>query len=92
MGIQGSNYVETAGQTTVQLMYEKQKADLPLVIVAGKHHPTLFGQNWLAIIKLNWAKLHRIQSDKLQEILENHLALFEQGIGTINKYKADVRQ
>jgi len=52
--------LETAGQATVQVTYEKQKADLPLVIVAGEHRPALFGQNWLAIIKLNWAELHRI--------------------------------
>jgi len=83
--------LEKAGQATVQVTYKKQKADLPLVIVAGDYRPALFGQNWLAIIKLNWAELHRIQSDKLQEILEKHSVLFEQGMGTINGYKADMR-
>ena len=79
------------GQSTVQVLYEQQLAELPLVVVAGTKGPALLGRNWLAVIKLNWSELHRIQSDKLREILEKHAALFEKKIGTIQGYKADIR-
>ena len=51
----------------------------------------VFGRNWLAAIKLNWTELHKIQSNKLQDLLEKHTPLFDRKIGTIQGYKADVR-
>ena len=83
--------LNVVGQSTVQVLYEQQLAELPLVVVAGTKGPALLGRNWLAVIKLNWSELHRIQSDKLREILEKHAALFEKKIGTIQGYKADIR-
>ena len=83
--------LEVAGQATVEVTYEQQKASLPLVVIAGMQRPALFGRNWLAVIKVNWSALHKIQGDKLQHILAKHRALFQQGIGTIQGYKADVR-
>ena len=53
--------------------------------------PALFGRNWLAVIKVNWSALYKIQGDKLQSILAKHSALFQKGIGTIQGYTADVR-
>lgn len=45
----------------------------------------------MALIKVNWSALHKIQGDKLQTILAKYSVLFQQGIGTIQGYKADVR-
>ena len=73
--------LEVAGQATVQVDYEQQTVNLPLVIIAGMQRP---GQNWLAVIRLNWPALHKIQGDKLQSILTKHS-------GMIKGYKADVR-
>lgn len=82
--------LEVAGQATVEVTYEQQKASLPLVVIAGMQKPALFGRNWLAVIKINWAGLHKLQGDKLQNILAKHATLFQQEIGTIQGYKADV--
>ena len=82
--------LDITGQATVQVVYEQQKADLPLVVIAGTKRPALFGRNWLAAIKLNWTELQKIQSNKLQDLLEKHAPLFEKKIGTIQGYKADV--
>jgi len=61
------------------------------VVIAGRQRPALFGRNWWAVIRLNWSTLHKIQDDKLQNILAKHVVLFQQGIGTIKQYKADLR-
>ena len=91
MVIQESSYVDIAGQPTVQVIYEQQVTDLPLVIIAGMQRPALFEQNWLEAIKLNWTELHNIQIHKMQQLLEKQALLFEKKIGTIQGYKAYVR-
>ena len=83
--------LDIVGQAMVHVVYEQQRIDLPLIVIVGQKQPALFGRNWLAAIKLNWIELHKIQSNKLQEPLQKHTALFEQNIGTIKGYKADVR-
>ena len=83
--------LDIAGQATVQVIYEQQVTDLPLVIIAGTQRPALFGRNWLEAIKLNWMELHNIQLHKMQQLLEKHALLFEKTIGTIQGYRADVR-
>ena len=83
--------LDIAGQATVQVIYEQQVTDLPLVIIAGMKRPALFGRNWLEAIKLNWMELYKIQSNKMQHLVEKHAPLFEKKIGTIQGYKADVR-
>jgi len=47
--------VHVVGSQDVQVCYENQKVTLPLVIVRG-NGPTLFGRNWLRVIKLNWSR------------------------------------
>ena len=83
--------LDIAGQATVQVVYEQQVTDLPLVIIAGMKRPALFGRNWLEAIKPNWMELYKIQSNKMQHLVEKHAPLFEKKIGTIQGYKADVR-
>ena len=74
----------------MEVIYEQQKASLPLVVIGGIQRPVLFGRNWLAAIKLNWSMLHSIQGDKVLNVLEKYPQLFQQGIRTIKGYKADV--
>ena len=83
--------LDIAGQATVQVRYEQQVTDLPLIVIAGIHRPALFGRNWFEAIKLNWIELHKIQSNKRQQLLAKHALLFEKKIGRIQGYKADVR-
>lgn len=72
--------LDVAGQATVEVTYEQQQANLPLVVIAGTQRPALLGRNWLAVIKVNWSALHKIQGDKLQNILAKHSVLFQQGM------------
>ena len=58
--------ITVVGSTDVQVVYQGQKATLPLVVVKGDG-PTLLGGNWLAKIRLNWDKIHYMQSPKLTE-------------------------
>ena len=83
--------LDITGQATVQVRYEQQVTDLPLIVIAGIRRPALFGRNWFEAIKLNWIELHKIQSNKRQQLLAKHALLFEKKIGKIQEYKADVR-
>ena len=35
-----------------------QRSQLPLLVVAGNHRPSLFGHTWLLSIQLDWVVLH----------------------------------
>ena len=56
-------HLVVVGSQDVQVCYENQKVTLPLVIVRG-NGPTLFGTNWLRVIKLNWSKIYYLQSTR----------------------------
>ena len=53
--------VQVIGQVQVDIMYGHQRKLLPLLIVAGKERPPLFGRDWMQNIQLDWAKLHQIR-------------------------------
>lgn len=55
------------GSADVEVKYESQVFTLPVVVVKGKG-PNLFGRNWM---KLNWPKLHNIESQYLTLQLTN---------------------
>ena len=64
---------------------------LPLLVVGGKG-PALLGRNWLEKIKLNWAIIKQLSSHnkRLEEILQKHAQLFEEGLGTLQGTKAKI--
>ena len=45
--------ITVMGQTEVEMCYEKQQVKLSLLVVKGEG-PSLFGQDWLTKICLNW--------------------------------------
>ena len=45
------------GSVEVDVAYQGQTAQLPLVVVKGGG-PTLMGRNWLNKIVLNWNEIH----------------------------------
>ena len=54
-------------------------------MVVDGEGPSLFGQNWLRVIKLDWAqfnKVSRATNDRMEGILKKHAAVFEPGLGT----------
>ena len=82
-------FLETLGSVNVDVCYGKQQVTLPLVIVKGKG-PSLFGRNWLERIKLDWPAIHKLQEDPLGSILSTHAAVFEETLGTLQGFKAQV--
>ena len=49
--------IQVVGSACVNVVYEDQRAQLPLIVVKGDG-PTLLGRNWLKKLILNWSQLH----------------------------------
>ena len=62
-------------------------AILPLVVVKSDG-PTLLGRNWLAKIKLNWDKIHYMQSPQLYDLLSQYDELFQERLAIFKDYEA----
>lgn len=77
------------GSMTVSVKYKEQRHRLPLLIVAGDGS-SLLGRNWLEQIKLDWHNLNNVTSQDrlLDQVLEDHQSLFEEGLGTLKGYEA----
>lgn len=60
--------MEVVGQLHMRVKYGSQEKKLVLVVVAG-NGPTLFGQNWLKYLRLDWGKIASIQTSR-SELLD----------------------
>ena len=80
--------IDVEGVIDVEVEYQKQRANLQLLIVAGSG-PSLLGRNWLQRngIKLDWSPLNHIVSTNshsdIQAIMAQHDNLFQAGLGKI---------
>ena len=82
--------LKVAGAITVDVVYRNQNAKLSLMIVDGKG-PSLLARDWLNAFQINWAqfnKIHMQTNEKLESVLDRHIALFQPGLGTIEGMKA----
>ena len=77
------------GQAEVKVQYGEQELQLPLIVVGGKG-PSLFGRDWLARIQLDWKKFHTIQESTLTSVLDQHAHVFQEGLGTLKGYEAQL--
>ena len=77
------------GQAEVQVQYGEQELKLPLIVVGGKG-PSLFGRDWLSKIQLDWKKIHTIQGSTLTSVLDWHARVFQEGLGTLKGYEAQL--
>ena len=75
------------GSATVQVGYESQTAELPLIVVKGDG-ATLLGRNWLNKIKLNCRKIQQVRQPRLHSLLEQYSEVFQEGLGTMKGYLA----
>ncbi len=50
------------GELQVNVSYGDQRAQLPLIVVAG-NGPNLMGRNWLKQIQLNWQSIATVRND-----------------------------
>ena len=83
--------LEVNGQKEVEVQYGSQTMKLPLVVMGGHKRPPLLGRDWLHSLKLDWAQLHRLQMDPIQQLLTQYSQVFQKGVGTIVGYQADIK-
>ena len=83
--------VKPKGSCSVSVCYDGVEYSWPLLVVGGKG-PALLGRNWLEKIKLNWPIIKQLSSHnkRLEEILQKHAQLFEEGLGTLQGTKAKI--
>ena len=82
--------IRLIGNLHVRVQYDDQVAKLALVVVAG-NGPSLFGRNWLKYLKLNWSEIASVrstQSEGLDALLKRHAPLFDEGLGTVEPFRA----
>jgi len=84
--------VKVVGQVDVNVDYEGQQVQLPLLIMEGEHKPALFGHDWLTAIKLDWTRLHQLRSDiAATGIASNFPDVFQKDVGCIKGYTGTIR-
>ncbi|XP_060081069.1 uncharacterized protein K02A2.6-like [Ylistrum balloti] len=94
----GGVNVPLRGEVTVPVTYGNQSHNLLLRVACG-NRPSLLGRNWLSHIKLDWPSIftvtQSVQSQRIdtsvKEMLVKHHKLFQKGLGTIQKFKAQVK-
>ena len=96
--------ISVLGKLIVDVKYGKQHKQLPLYVVDG-NGPSLMGRNWLPEINLNWKSLKLVSTASMQAspkpqisfkqqmeaLLENHKAVFEEGLGKISTFEATLQ-
>ena len=75
--------VPVVGSANVIVGYGKSTHVLQLLIVHGEG-PTLFGRDWLRIIRLNWSDVNRVSNSGAgyDTVLNKYPGLFSDGVGT----------
>ena len=82
--------IPVMGSTVVQIEYEGQTIDLPLIVVKGKG-PTLLGRDWLQKgLRLNWHAVYYTIQSKLGDVLNKYKGAFEEGLGEFNDYEVQL--
>ena len=81
--------IVVVGSTDVQVVYEGQTVQMPLVVVSGDG-PTLLERNWLSQLKLNWEKIHQVSSPSLCALLSKYDKLFQEGLGIFKDHEAKI--
>ena len=78
-------------QLNVHVHYGDQRARRVLLVVAGDG-PSLLGRNWLCYIQFDWREIHAVsKTTKLDELLRQNSALFNDELGKIEQYKATLQ-
>ena len=76
------------GMLDVEVTYGPQEATLPLIVVQGKG-PSLFGRNWMEVIRLNWSNINHVTTNlSLNRILSKYSVVFKNELGLLKGTKA----
>jgi len=84
--------IDVVGKVWVTVEYEgRTYTEMPVLIVRGEGD-TLLGRNWLSVIRLNWPRINPVRavnaSRDVDELLDKHKALFDEGVGELKGVKA----
>ena len=82
--------IRIIGNLRVRVQYGDQFAKLVLVVVEGSG-PSLLGRNWLKYLRLDWSQIAQVHATRLKTlnfVLDQHKALFKDGLGTVEPYRA----
>ena len=71
----------------MQVKYQDQAANLPVIMIAGDG-PSLLGHDWLSHLKLDWKRICHIQMKALEDVLQKHTQIFQEGLGMLKGHKA----
>ena len=75
--------ISVLGSLEVEVEYESQVATLPLLVVKG-NGPCLLGRNWMAVIRLNWNRICKVNtSPSLEKVLRKHPDVFREELGLL---------
>ena len=79
--------VGVLGRLEVNVVYQDQRATVPILIVKGEG-PTLLGRDWLTVFKLDWQSVNHISNKPIDKLLGKYQNLFDGELGTLKGYKA----
>lgn len=84
--------MNVVGESTFDVSYSDQGSkSLTLAVVAGSG-PALLGRNWLQHFVLEWQQIKSVllANDTLRQLLLDHSEVFQDGLGTITPFKAQI--
>ena len=85
--------MSVAGKMKVEVRYHSKVYNLQLYVVDGDD-PSLFGRDWLLVVKLDWKglRISKVLTSKgsLEVLLDKHKEVFEEGLGKMNTFEADL--
>ena len=80
--------IRVLGYCRVNIGYKGQTfPEMPLYVVEGSG-PSLMGRNWLRKVTLDWQEIHCMMNQSLQKVLVSHQAVFQEGLGKMEGFKA----
>ena len=83
-----SKLLPVIGMLDVEVTYGPQQATLPWIVVQGKG-PSLFGRNWMEVIRLNWSSINHVTTNlSLDRILSKYPVVFMNELGLLKGTKA----
>ena len=85
-------HLKVLGSIPVQVVYQEQTKSLSLLIVGGAG-PTLLGRDWLKHIQLDWNRIAKLSNSSpltLENILQQHTAVFKEELGVVQGVTAKI--
>ena len=75
--------------TNVNVEYNSQMCDLPLVVLGGSG-PSLLGRDWLSHIQLDCRQINQVCNASLHSVLSRYPCVFQEGLGTVKGFRTRI--